>query len=203
MSPDNSNYFTPDSMWRNCDVQFRLVKFDTLDITDANCSNAGLPQGPGCADKLNMNSTDAVIEDVCGQFIELLEAKLGGPPTIPTVIVSFSLENTGGNGEGEVAVTPILGGKGPVTCIGRRAEGPQDHMALAHEVGHWDGQFDCGGDHDSGGQPNLATGCEMLAEFDTAAPPTNSECEEMHTWAVAEWANFWDRPCPPGGCHAP
>jgi hypothetical protein len=204
-APDNSYYFTPDSIWRDCGVQFRLVRFETVELTDDDCDN--LLHGTGCADQLNDNTPSPSyggqdLHALCDQFESVVVDKaLGGNlPDIPTLIVSYELANVKpGTGAGEVAITVDgFGLDGPVSCVGSRAESLARSMTLAHEVGHWAGgalSDDCG--------TEPSGSCQIDSVENQHAPPSAAECKTMRTWAIQHWSSFWLKPCPPDVCPPP
>ncbi len=168
-----SRYNTPDSIWRDCGVQFRLVEAGSLETSN---------------DALNKLSTSGDITAACDQLIDI--AQLNGLLTLPTVIAMANVVPVDSLGAPcstcPLGTTPRQGGDSPVSCVGSQAYGAASpspgSTVLAHELGHW--------------SPNLqdctagVNGCEFMDSFNRVVPPTPSECASLRTWAQ-RWATHW------------
>ncbi len=116
-----TGYFTPDSIWQSCGVQFRLVNFLRMHVDRLHNKVSNLTPGEPCNDLLSM----------AGQLSGFLSE-------VPTVIFTRTYSGQGGAIGGDTFGQTIdLGGTQPVSCLTWYASGPP--AVLAHEVGHWTG----------------------------------------------------------------
>jgi hypothetical protein len=199
-----SGYFTPDSVWRDCGVQFRLVRIGTFESDDSFNQYVGTgvdahphPPCPGYQGPPPSQDPTGFCSDLMLQLIADLQAQGKVLDRIPTVIVIHGpLPGSGTSQGGEKGIT-IPGTSGtdqPVSCVEAAAPIP---AVLAHEVGHWAIQDDC--------SPQGGT-CELMFSYNPLPPPTADECSTMRAWATAtqknknpdrnagDWRQTWIQP---------
>lgn len=193
-----SGFFTPDSVFRDCGVQFRLVSVKHLIIDDTQCRypfaslnscSSGTCQR-GCSNDINHAAVSFTYgaANMCNA-LEASYVTTFGAPTLPTVIFTASFNF------GTLGLADTIPDVMPVSCLALRNEDITTGrgLTLAHEIAHWgNNPLDCRLPPAGTDSPQT---CELANEFLSFAPPTTSECGAVRSWAISHFQNWWDT-CP-------